>query len=45
MTKGLVVVGALVMLGALLGLVALVYVIVLRCDPEARRGAVRDTDG
>jgi hypothetical protein len=38
--------GALIMLGTLVGLIVLVFVLVLRYDPEARRSArVRDGDG
>jgi len=33
----MVVVGALIMLGTLFGLVALIFGLVLRFDPEARR--------
>jgi hypothetical protein len=35
--------GALIMLGTLFGLIALVFALVLRCDPEAR--APQEPDG
>lgn len=37
--------GAAIMLGTLLGLIALIFGVVLRFDPEARRAAQRDGDG
>ena len=37
--------GQAIMLGALFGLIALVYGLVLRFDPEARRPEGEDTDG
>ena len=36
--------GALVMLGTLLGLIVLIYALVLRYDPEARRPPIRERD-
>jgi hypothetical protein len=36
--------GQALMLGALFGLIALVYGLVLRFDPEARRDRARDGD-
>jgi hypothetical protein len=38
-------VGALIMLGTLFGLIALVYGLVLRFDPEARRPPAGDRGG
>jgi hypothetical protein len=38
-------VGALIMLGTLFGLVALIFGLVLRFDPEARRSPGRIGDG
>jgi hypothetical protein len=36
--------GALVMLGTLFGLIALIYGLVLRFDPEAKRPATESTE-
>jgi hypothetical protein len=35
--------GLVIMLGTLLGLVALIFALVLRYDPEARRASKRET--
>jgi hypothetical protein len=37
-------VGAVIMLGTLLGLIALIFGVVLRYDPEARRTPSRERD-
>jgi hypothetical protein len=37
-------VGAIIMLGTLFGLIALIFGLVLRFDPEARRPAARESD-
>ena len=37
--------GAVIMLGWLFGLIALVFTLVLRFDPEARRGSAEPDDG
>ena len=34
--------GAVVMLGTLIGLIVLIFALVLRYDPEARRTAIHD---
>jgi hypothetical protein len=36
--------GAVIMLGTLFGLIALIFFLVLRFDPEARRPADREPD-
>jgi hypothetical protein len=41
-TEGVVDVGALIMLGTLVGLIVLVFGVVLRYDPEARRPSTRE---
>lgn len=38
-------VGAVIMLGTLFGLIALVFGLVLRYDPEARRAPKQERDG
>ena len=37
--------GAVIMLGTLFGLIALVFGLVIRCDPEARRGPRKEHGG
>ena len=38
-------VGAVIMLGTLVGLIVLIFVLVLRYDPEARRSSEREDIG